>query len=97
MMFGTQGYVETDAGAVEEGFEKIALYINKHGQVTHAARQLQNGFWTSKLGNNCDVMHAVEALEGGLHGLLGKFLKRPKPVAPLPQVVVAPKLEPPEK
>lgn len=40
----------------EPGFEKVVLYA-KGGVPTHAARQLLNGNWTSKLGREIDVQH----------------------------------------
>src|SRR6266568_673062 len=43
-------FLPCDDGDVEEGFEKIAIYVNATGDVTHAARQKPNGAWTSKLG-----------------------------------------------
>lgn len=76
MMFGTLGYTTADHPDLENGFEKIALYVNSHKQVTHAARQLPSGLWTSKLGQNYDVTHTLEALEAGFYGMVGKILKR---------------------
>ncbi len=40
----------------EPGFEKVVLYA-KSGVPTHAARQLLNGNWFSKLGREIDVQH----------------------------------------
>jgi len=76
MMFGTLGYFEATAPHIEPNFEKIALYVNKHKQVTHAARQLSTGLWTSKLGQNYDISHTLEAIEGGLYGTVAMLLKR---------------------
>lgn len=44
------GYVPCGNSEFENGFEKIALYANDLGQPTHAAKQLESGKWTSKLG-----------------------------------------------
>jgi hypothetical protein len=41
---------------LEEGFEKIAIYA-KSGELTHIARQLITGLWTSKLGQSWRVTH----------------------------------------
>ncbi len=38
-----------DNGLLEEGFEKLALY-SQGMMYTHAARQLPDGQWTSKIG-----------------------------------------------
>src|SRR5438445_4857606 len=43
-------FLPCDDGELEDGFEKIALYVNENGNVTHAARQKPSGVWTSKLG-----------------------------------------------
>lgn len=85
MMFGTLGYVEADSGAVETGFEKIAIYI-KGNQVTHAARQLTSGLWTSKLGKHVDISHTLKAIEGGSYGVVAKFFKRPTLTVTTPTV-----------
>src|SRR5258708_7445589 len=44
------GYALCLSGELEAGFEKLAFYADGHGVPTHAARQLRNGQWTSKLG-----------------------------------------------
>lgn len=63
----------------EEGFEKIAIYIDSHGKPTHAARQLSSGKWTSKLGQLEDIEHSNLDDVTGLHyGSVGAILKRQK-------------------
>ena len=76
MMYGALEFEECANSQLEAGFEKVALYATDRGTVTHAARQLKNGLWTSKLGPNHDVEHTIEALEGGLYGRAIKFLRR---------------------
>jgi|ERR1051326_100182 hypothetical protein len=77
-VFETEGYVITDVEAVETGFEKIAVYGDKDG-FTHAARQLPNGKWTSKLGDWEDIEHdTLAALEGDFYGQAVKLMKRAK-------------------
>lgn len=72
------GYKECDNGDLEHGFEKIAIFAGLNKEVTHAARQLQSGQWTSKLGDWEDIEHAdVTGLEGGFYGKVARFLKRP--------------------
>ena len=77
------GFEPCENGDHEEGFEKIALYVNKAGKVTHAARQLDSGKWTSKLGNLEDIEHAsLRSLEDAGtnltdYGSVAGFLKRP--------------------
>src|SRR5882672_2805266 len=48
--YSTIGYEVCGDGIVESGYEKIALY-EKHGVPTHAAKQLEDGRWKSKLGH----------------------------------------------
>jgi hypothetical protein len=71
------GFVRCASDALEEGFEKVAVYGD--GYIwTHAARQLQNGKWTSKLGALEDIEHeSLEGLSGGEYGSVMQVLKRP--------------------
>ena len=82
LAYGTIGYEPCENGDVEEGFEKVAIYAV--GDVpTHAARQLTDGTWTSKLGKNVDITHTTpRGVEGPAYGLVGCYLRRPRP-APL--------------
>lgn len=76
--FATTGYVACSNEDVEPGFEKVALFA-KGGLPKHAARQLPNGRWTSKLGPREDIEHDLHAVSGGLYGAVVLFLKRPLP------------------
>ena len=69
-----------DEDAVEEGFDKVAVYWNHNdGRWTHAARQLPNGCWTSKLGRFEDIQHEhPKHLEGPSYGSVYCYMKRPK-------------------
>lgn len=75
--FQSLGYQECPKADLEPGFEKIALYGS--GFVyTHAARQLPNGKWTSKLGKAEDIEHDTpNDVSGGLYGEVVQFMKRP--------------------
>ena len=76
-LFRSLGYESCDDGVFEEGFEKVAIYT-KDSEVTHAARQLPNGCWASKIGRNIDVEHdTLKVLEGGYYGKAVRYLKRP--------------------
>jgi len=76
--YGTLGYSPCLDSAMEEGFEKVAIYANADGP-THAARQLPDGHWTSKLGPDEDISHAIlGALDSQLYGHTVLFLKRAK-------------------
>ena len=70
-LFRAAGYEPCGDGSLEAGCEKIAIYA-KNGSATHAARQLENGQWTSKLGKLEDIVHSTpEELQGELHGEYG--------------------------
>jgi hypothetical protein len=80
--FANLGYECCNEGGVEPGFEKVVLYVDeRHGRVTHAARQLPDGFWTSKLGPQWDINHLVEGVCGPhpAYGRVAQFLRRPVP------------------
>jgi hypothetical protein len=83
--YGYVGYKEiADSAEYEEGFEKIAIYVDADELPAHAARQTDNGFWTSKLGNLEDIEHkTLECLEGNDYGTVKVILKRPKGVFPM--------------
>ena len=56
-VYGAAGYVITDTSDLETGYQKIAIYVDRDGIPTHAARQLSDGWWTSKLGRSYDIRH----------------------------------------
>jgi hypothetical protein len=75
--FASIGYELCDSSILENDFEKIAFYIKKGKGVEHIARQLENGNWTSKLGEYHDIEHYnLIALEGGEYGSAIIFMKR---------------------
>jgi hypothetical protein len=79
--FATRTFSSCSSSTLEAGLEKIAIYA-KENVPTHAARQLSNGWWTSKLGPSFDIEHAnLAALAGGVYG---------GPVAFLCRVIAAP-------
>jgi hypothetical protein len=77
--FATLGYAACAGEAVEAGWERIALYATADGVPTHAARQLPNGRWTSKLGRREDVEHGLHDVEGEFYGTVVQIMKRPFP------------------
>ena len=80
MAKGTAGEANVGAGDDwEPGFEKIAVCANDQGVPKHAARQLNKGRWTSKLGRMADIDHALHDLEGTLYGSVVLVMKRPVP------------------
>ena len=73
--FRILGYETCGDGSLETGFEKIALFAGEEGP-THAARQLTEGRWTSKLGMLEDVEHSLEGLSESYYGQVVLFMKR---------------------
>ncbi len=74
--YGGLGYETCNDGQFEEGFEKVAIYA-LNNVVTHAALQLQNGRWTSKLGKDIDIEHhTLEILAGPHYGQVVRYLRR---------------------
>jgi hypothetical protein len=78
-MFASLGYDVCATSDAEPAIEKIALFANVHGVPTHAARQLSNGRWTSKLGELEDIEHDLTDLEGAAYGKVVLLMKRATP------------------
>ncbi len=76
--FSTLGYVQCADADFVDGIEKVAFFA-KHANPTHAARQLPNGKWTSKLGVSEDIEHELRDLEGEAYGVVVSLMMRPTP------------------
>ena len=80
-LFRSAGYELCDDGNLEAGCEKIAIYA-LNDSPTHAARQLENGQWTSKLGKYEDIVHSTpDELQGEFdyaYGRVAVFMVRPR-------------------
>jgi hypothetical protein len=84
--FRKLGYQPCENSEPEQDFEKVAIYVSTKdethapkGSVTHMARQLSNGKWTSKLGKDVDISHnTLRAIEGNAYGVVKQILKRKK-------------------
>jgi hypothetical protein len=63
-------------GEYEDGYEKIAIFVDSTGLPSHAARQINEQMWTSKMGDDEDIEHELHGLEGGDYGNVEKFMKR---------------------
>ncbi len=74
--FATLGYAVCGNEEFEAGAEKIALFADAMAVPTHAARQLANGRWTSKLGKAEDIEHELHDLEGEVYGSVVLLMKR---------------------
>jgi hypothetical protein len=75
-LYEIHGFTVCASADLEETYERIAIYgIDDEG--THAARQLQKGVWTSKLGPEEDIEHQTpEGLESDLYGHVLVIMKR---------------------
>jgi hypothetical protein len=70
-------------GSPESGTEKIAIYATKadRGRLVpqHAARQLVDGRWTSKIGELEDINHlSLKDVNCRDYGSAVRFMKRPR-------------------
>ena len=74
--YGTLGYETCEDAKLEAGYEKVSIYA-QNGVPTHAAKQLPNGRWKSKLGSWEDVEHnTLRAVEEYVYGRAVLYLKR---------------------
>lgn len=84
LAFGKLGYEPCDSAELENNFEKVAVYVSTEdalhapkGSPTHMVRQLSDGRWTSKLGQDVDISHqTLQSLEGKIYGEIKQILKR---------------------
>jgi hypothetical protein len=76
-MFASLGYEKCDNGSLESGYEKIVIYLFE-GTPSHAARQLADGRWKSKLGRAEDIEHnTVKAVEDeSCYGTAAQYMRR---------------------
>jgi hypothetical protein len=81
LVFAKVGYEVCASDGLESGFEKVALFVDELGP-SHAARQLSDGRWTSKLGQLQDIEHDLHDLEGDHSGTVSLIMRRP--LAPPP-------------
>lgn len=80
-LFATLGFSPCIGEDLESGFEKVALHADDQGNWTHAARQLPDGWWTSKLGPDEDILHRTpQAVVGELYGEVRVIMKRSKSI-----------------
>jgi hypothetical protein len=64
---------------VEKNYDKIVLFIDHDGKPKHAARQLESGAWTSKLGRVWDIEHdTLRGVECNEYGRAKHMFSRPK-------------------
>ena len=77
-VFTGLGYEPCEDDGDEPGFRKVALYADQRGDWTHAAVQLPDGEWGSKLGLYEDISHRTpESLDPDFYGEVHCFMRRP--------------------
>jgi len=71
-------FVECASADPEPGFDKIEIYADADGLVTHAARRWkEDQGWSSKLGEENDICHfTLDSLEGEAYGKVVRIMKR---------------------
>lgn len=74
--FGKLGYVKCESDELEDGLEKIAIFVHTDNTPSHAARQLEDGKWTSKIGQWEDISHPLRQLEGEVYGKVKTIMAR---------------------
>jgi hypothetical protein len=74
-VFGQFGYEPCGDDKLEAGFEKIALY-ELMGMAKHAARQMSDGSWRSKLGLQQLIEHELAGLERASYGNVAAYFRR---------------------
>lgn len=74
--FQSIGFESCDNNNYEQRYDKIAIYADEKGRVKHASRQLNDTFWTSKLGLNIDTEHEHRAVAGNNYGDVVAYMKR---------------------
>jgi hypothetical protein len=75
-LFESIGYKVCDSVEFENRYEKVVIYADSNRIPTHAARQLDNGYWTSKLGPSFDISHSLESMSDGFYGNVVAVMKR---------------------
>lgn len=75
-LFVYLGYEECESEELEEGYEKVAIFVKIPGIPKHVARQLPNGRWTSKCGKAEDIEHDLHGVSGDVYGNVSSILRR---------------------
>ena len=71
------GFKGCEDGSIDPGYHKVVLYEDQ-GVWEHAAVQMPNGAWRSKLGYGPVIEHrSPESLADGIYGGVNCFMRRP--------------------
>jgi len=88
--FELLGFVKCDSPDLDLNHKKIAIFAND-GYPEHVARQLDNGHWTSKLGDLVDIEHvSVHDVSGGDYGVVVSVMARDRSLQPMPLPTMSP-------
>jgi len=80
LAFQWLGFEVCASGEHEAGYEKVALYVNENDEPKHMARELGDGVWYSKLGDEQDIrQHTLTAIENDRYGTAAYYLRKPLP------------------
>ncbi|MXZ92075.1 MAG: hypothetical protein F4Z05_11465 [Chloroflexi bacterium] len=75
-VFDGLGYEQCDDSHAETGYQKVALY-EEEGEMKHAAVQMSDGAWRSKMGQGPLIEHrSPESLSGGIYGDATVYMRR---------------------
>lgn len=75
-LFRWLGFKKCRGSRLEADYHKVALYASK-GLWTHAALQMPNGRWRSKLGNGVLIEHRTPlSLTGDLYGNVYLYMRK---------------------
>lgn len=83
--FEKLGYTICASDSLEAEYEKVALYADQEELWTHAAKQREDGRWTSKLGNLEDIIHQTPQGVAGpepAYGRVACLMKRRRSLSP---------------
>ena len=76
------GFERTEYFEKDNKYTIIALYTKDENQFMHVARLLENGKWTSKIGNWEDIEHTtLNSLSGGAYGEPTVFMRKLKTIS----------------
>lgn len=75
-LYENLGFRECRSDSLEPGVDRVAIFALDEHRPTHAARQLPDGRWTSKLGVLEDVAHELRDLEGPRYGSVSRIMRR---------------------
>jgi hypothetical protein len=72
------GYSVCEICDFDPKYKKIVLYVKTNStECTHAARELRNGFWSSKLGRYVDIQHGTPyTIESKVYGEVYCFMRK---------------------